>query len=547
MSLQSEKLTICELWNNSRVQYKDRPFLGYAGKTAFTYGEVDKHIQSLQTYLQEQGVTAGDRVALVAESSPYWGQIYLAVVTMGAIIVPIMVEFGEDQLKNVLEHSESSFMFASKKVLDKVGDLDLIQKQRCAIVEKGIFHNEQNLVDTPAKTLYLPAEEEQVAAILYTSGTTGNSKGVMLTHKNIAHQAHCGVTVGGLDQVEQVSMVSVLPLAHSYECSLGFILPMSTGGAVYYLDGPPTASKMLPALQKVQPTHMLAVPLLIEKIYRSSILPKIQGKAVTRLLYALPPMRKLLNRVAIGKKMKNLFGGNLRFFGIGGAPLAPDVEKFLQEAKFPYAIGYGLTETSPCIAGNPVPDTVFRSTGKSFEGVDIRIAPPEGNNRDGEIQARGISIMKGYYKNEELTKSVFTQDGWFRTGDLGHLDSHGNLFIRGRLKSMILGPDGKNIYPEEIEALLNSHNYIEESLVVMAKGKLIARVRLSQEQLERVFANIRDNKELCQKKQEEILEAIRKSVNQKLSMISKVSTMIVESAPFEKTPSMKIKRYLYTE
>ncbi len=546
MVLEYDKLTINDLWGKSRIQYANKPFLGYVGEDSFTYGDVDTQIQSLHSFLHEIGITSGDRVALVAESSPFWGQVYLAVVTMGAVVVPIMVDFSEEQLQNVLTHSEASFLFASKKVLNKIESLALVQDNQYAIIDNGIVCKEENLLERSPENHYVDVAEEELAAILYTSGTTGNSKGVMLSHRNIAHQAACGVTIGRMKKDQDYSMLSVLPLAHSYECSLGFILPMAAGGSVHYLKGAPTASKMLPALQKVKPTHMLSVPLLIEKIYRSSILPKMQAKAVTRALYSLAPTRKLLNRFVIGKKMKALFGGNLEFFGVGGAPLAPDVEKFLVEAKFPYSIGYGLTETSPCIAGNPVTESVYRSTGRSFPDVDIRIAEPEAHNKDGEIQVKGTSVMLGYYKDEELTKTVFTEDGWFRTGDLGHLDKRGNLFIRGRLKSMILGPNGKNIYPEEIEALLNSSGYIEESLVLMVKGKLVARVRLSQEQLEKALAGIRD-KEMYQRKQEEILEAIRKSVNHKLSMISKLSSLIVEAVPFEKTPSMKIKRYLYTD
>ncbi len=546
MKVDYKKLTINEMWNQSRNLFAQDPFLGYAGEDALTYKEVSTNIEALQAYLQSIGIQKGDRVALVAESSPFWGQVYLAVVTMGAVIVPIMVEFGAEQLQNVIEHSESSFLFASKKVISKIENLTIVEKNQFAIIESdAIYKDEVNLFDTTPQDLFYDAEEGDVAAILYTSGTTGNSKGVMLSQFNIAHNAHCGVTIGGLAKSTPYRFLSVLPLAHSYECSLGFILPMASGASISYLRGAPTASKMLPALQKVHPTHMLTVPLLMEKIYRSSILPNIQKSPVLRGLYKFPPVRKLLNRFVIGKKMTKLFGGSLEFFGVGGAPLAPDVEKFLREAKFPYSVGYGLTETSPCIAGNPVSESVFRGIGRSFDQVDIRVAEPEGNNMDGEVQARGASIMLGYYKDEERTKAAFTSDGWFKTGDLGHIDKHGNLFIRGRLKSMILGSNGKNIYPEEIEALLNRNAFIEESLVVMAKGKLIARVQLRQEQVEKAFAGIKD-KEMLQKKQDEILDTIKTSVNSKLSMISRLSDLVVEKTPFEKTPSMKIKRFLYT-
>ena len=315
---------------------------------------------------------------------------------------------------------------------------------------------------------------------------------------------------------------------------------------VYFFNLSCYITIMLKALSIVKPQHMLTVPILMEKIYRTSILPKFTGSPVLNVLYKNRAIRFLLNRFVAGKKLKALFGGNIQFFGIGGAPLAPDVESFLRDAKFPYSVGYGLTETAPCLAGAKPANTVFRSIGPAFRDVLLRIRDVNPETGHGEIQAKGPNIMLGYYKDEAKTAEVFTEDGWFKTGDLGYLDKKNNLIIKGRLKNMILGPNGENIYPEEIEAVLNRDPFVAESLVTRMGNHLVARIQFNTEKLDEFIRNLKASPEELNRIKTEMLENIRKTANDRLSVLSRLSEMIEQVEPFEKTPSLKIKRFLYT-
>jgi long-chain acyl-CoA synthetase len=323
---------------------------------------------------------------------------------------------------------------------------------------------------------------------------------------------------------------------------------MVGGASVHYIKGAPTARILLPALATVKPHHMLTVPLLIEKTYRSSILPKLMGKKVLKALYGFRPTQFLLNRFVVGKSLYKLFGGRLQFYGVGGAPLAPDVERFLRDAKFPYSVGYGLTETSPCLAGDKPSKSVFRAIGQAYPGVSLRVADVNPETGHGEVQAKGPTIMAGYYKDEEKTKEVFTKDGWFKTGDLGFLNKQNILYIKGRLKNMILGPNGENIYPEEIEAVLNRNPLVAESLVTRIGNTLVARVQLNTERLDELYKEFKQSysEEELRRRKEELLEKIRQTANDSLSALSRLGQMIEQVEPFEKTPSLKIKRFLYT-
>ena len=308
---------------------------------------------------------------------------------------------------------------------------------------------------------------------------------------------------------------------------------------------PPAASILLATLSQVKPTIMLIVPLIIEKIYKSKILPEINGKLITRILYKIPVTRKLLNKIA-GRKLYETFGGNLKFFGIGGAKLDDNVERFLMEGGFPLAIGYGLTESSPLLAGAGVGKTRFLSTGLPMEGVQLRIAQPDPKTGLGEIQAKGQNIMLGYYKEPEITKNTFTEDGWLKTGDLGCFDKDGNLYIRGRMKNMIVGASGENIYPEEIESLINRMEYVLESLVVEQKGRLVALVHLNMEELEKKYNSFKEETtSFLNNETDAILNEIRNKVNEQLNKFSQIQRVVWQTVPFEKTPTQKIKRFLY--
>jgi long-chain acyl-CoA synthetase len=366
----------------------------------------------------------------------------------------------------------------------------------------------------------------------------------MLTHKNISFNATRGKIIQHVDENDR--FLSVLPLSHTYENTLGLILPLLGGSCVYYLRKPPTPPVLLPALEQVKPTIMLTVPLIIEKVYFNKVLPTFREKTVLRLLYKIPFFRKILNAAA-GKKLYKTFGGNLKFFGIGGAKLNKTVEQFLREAKFPYAIGYGLTETAPLLAGANPKETVFMSTGPAIKDIELIINNPDKKTGEGEIWARGATIMKGYYKEPSMTAEVLTPDGWFKTGDLGTLDNNNNLFIKGRLKNMIVGASGENIYPEEIESVINNFRFVVESLVVQQKGRLVAYVHFNMEEIEKKYQNLKqDMSDIYEQKKEELLAELKEYVNSQVNKFSQIYKVELQPVPFQKTATLKIKRFLYT-
>jgi long-chain acyl-CoA synthetase len=304
-------------------------------------------------------------------------------------------------------------------------------------------------------------------------------------------------------------------------------------------------SVLIAALQQVKPTIMLTVPLIIEKVYKGKIVPAFNAKALTRTLYKFAPTRKLLNRVA-GKKLMQTFGGRLKFFGIGGAKLDPEVERFLIEGKFPYAVGYGLTETSPLLAGFDSFCGKHQSTGLPMQGVTLKINDPDPVTGQGEIWARGENVMRGYYKEPELTQEVLTEDGWFKTGDLGCFDASGYLFIKGRLKNMIVGASGENIYPEEIEEIINRFKYVLESLVVQQKGKLVAMVHFNMEELQDKYQHLKEQaSQFIEKHIEELTKELQEYVNSRVNKFSRIQRVVAHLEPFKKTATKKIKRFLY--
>ena len=394
-------------------------------------------------------------------------------------------------------------------------------------------------------TMAVPKPDD-LAVIIYTSGTTSKPKGVMLTHAALCAQV--GISSGIFPVLPDDVFLSVLPLSHTYECSIGMIYPFSMGARVVYLDRPPTASALMPALRAVRPSVMLIVPLIIEKIYRHQVLAKFNSNGFWRTLYKVGFLRRYLHRVA-GKKLLKLFGGRLRFLGIGGAKLDGGAEKFLLEAKVPYAIGYGLTETAPLLAGAAPSQVRLGSTGPQAPGVQLRLENINPDTRQGEVVALTPSVMLGYFKNPEATKEVFTDDGWFRTGDLGEFDKDGWLYIKGRLKNMIVGPGGENIYPEDIETVLNSHVYIADSIVTEQEGRLVALVHFNRDEIEAMIDNWREEwetkKEAWEAKTEQLKKEIMDFVNAKVNRFSRISEVVEEKDDFAKTPTHKIKRFLY--
>ncbi|MCK4748734.1 MAG: AMP-binding protein, partial [Bacteroidales bacterium] len=458
----------------------------------YSYQELDRSARFIATMLHSVGTEKGDKVAILSENNPHWGIAYFGILTAGATTVPILPDFRGSEVKSILEHAGAKALFISGKLISmldgelppavelviNLDDFQVLEAGNGTITKPpgtpGLLQKLSVAADeTFPEELFYKAGAEELASIIYTSGTTGRSKGVMLTHDNILSNAKQSRTIH--EVVPEDRFLSMLPLAHTYECTFGLVLPLLNGAQVHYIDKPPTASYLTPLLQKIKPTTILTVPLIIEKIFAGKIKPALYGSPVMRTLMKPGITRKILSRAA-SKKLQVFFGGALRFYGVGGAPLAPDVEKFLIEGRFPYAIGYGLTETSPLAAGFDPAHAVYRSVGTVLEGVSLKIDNPDPVTGEGEIIIKGPNVMKGYYKDQEKTDEVFNSEGYFRTGDLGYISKKGIVYIRGRLKNMILGPNGENIYPEEIEAVINSEDIVSESLVMQYKGKLVARV-----------------------------------------------------------------------
>lgn len=487
--------TLEELFNYSTVAYASNKFVCTTGGDFYTYSQFGKKTQEVSALLLRNNIKFGDKIGILAQNLPNWGVAFMSCTAYGRVAVPMLPDFSDAEISNILKHSESKGIFISKKLYHKLSEeaksqLDLIIEIDDFTVLKGetmLPQEEAGLADKLTTGHFTP-QELDLATIIYTSGTTGNSKGVMLTHKNLISHLHSARELR--PSFDWDVWLSILPLSHTLECSLSFLLPFSSGSSVYYLDKAPTPTVLLQALKVVRPTTLLVVPLIIEKIYKSSILPKINAKPITAKLYQTVLGRKILH-LLVGKQMRAMFGGRMRFFGVGGAKLDGTVERFLLEAKFPYAIGYGLTECSPLLAGATPNLVKWQTTGPAVPGVQVKINNPDPVTGEGEVVAKGDNIMSGYYKNPEATADAFTADGWFRTKDLGYIDSKGWLSIRGRLNNMIVGASGENIYPEEIETVINTHAVVAESLVTSQKGVLVARVCLNPDKME-ALAHLKD-------------------------------------------------------
>ena len=539
-------LTIPFLAGESFRRHGENKAMGFVGEEVIDYNQLKARTESVIRLLEEYSVQPGDKVAILSGSTPNWGISYLAITSMGAVAVPILPDFSALEVSNVLIHSGAKVLFVSTSLTSKLTGFNsetlatVITTDDFAVISgyRGTGYNPEL---KPLREYRV--SEEDLAVIIYTSGTTGKSKGVMLTHRNICFTATQVLTIQKV--VETDVFLSILPLSHTYEQTLGLILPIFNGAAIYYLRKAPTPSVLLPALEQVRPTTMLSVPLIMEKIYFNKIVPTFSKNKIVSFLYHKTPARKLLNRIA-GKKIYKTFGGRLRFFGIGGAKLNPTVEQFLLDAGFPYAIGYGLTETAPLLAGTKVGSCSLGSTGPAMEGVTLKIHNPDPVTGEGEVWAKGDNVMKGYYKEPEMTAEVLTPDGWFRTGDLGLFDKQNYLSIRGRLKNMIVGASGENIYPEEIESVINDFGHVIESLVVQQKGKLVAMVHVNIEELQAKYRQMKkDFTDQAELMVDEYLEELRRYVNSKVSKYSQLQLVVYQPEPFQKTATLKIKRFLY--
>ncbi len=539
-----QPLTLKSLIDYSVAHFAENTAVAFVeGNGLLKYSDLGKAIDEMAGLLYSFGLEKGDKVALYSQNMPNWVIAYFAVVARGLVIVPILPDFTREEVENVLIHSEAKALFVSERLKPKTDGLELPHLKAKIKLEDLTVISGEITTPKPEKIAEIAVNEEDIAAIIYTSGTTGRSKGVVLTQKNITFVAMQSYTIFPIN--EHDVFLSFLPLSHTYENSIGMLYPIMYGASIYYLEKPPTAASLLPAMAKIRPTMMLSVPLIMEKLYKNQIQAKFVKTKFSRMIYKSPVFRILIHRIA-GKKLYQTFGGRLKFFGIGGAKLDSRVERFLKEAKFPYAIGYGLTETAPLLAGAAPHQTKLQSTGYAMEGVELKLNEPN-KKGVGEIWAKGPNVMVGYYKNPEATEEVLTQDGWFRTGDLGKFDAKQRLFIKGRMKNTIISASGENIYPEDIESVINNTQYVVESLVIEEDGYLVAKVILDIEAIEKNIAHLKAVIDEKKEKYTEWKQHFTKELNAKLNRASQINRVDIMDEPFEKTASQKIKRFLYNK
>lgn len=532
-----------KLEDTVRNQWSQKALCDYKGD-AFTYADLATSIEQFRIFLEKAKIKKGSKIAICARNSARWAMAFWNINVNGCVAVPLLADFSPSGVAALTRHSDSVLLFADEDIWSNLFPDELKALKAAINVKDGslLWYQDQQVADAwenrekafeqqhpkglkPEQVSYPTNNSGDLAIINYTSGTTGNPKGVMLTYgalsdtddfSNSHFPNHPGETV-----------VSMLPLAHMYGLVIEFIHPNIDGVTVYFLGKAPSPTTLLKAMQEVKPYMVVTVPLVMEKIYANSIKPALDKM---KLLVAVPLVNKLIYNT-IRKKIIESFGGQVRCFIMGGAALKPEVERCFTKMQLPFTVGYGMTEACPLLGFEWWTEFVPGSCGKPVHEIRIDSTDPE--HVAGEIQTRGANLTIGYYKNPEANEAAFTKDGWFRTGDLGVMDSKGNIFIRGRIKSMILGANGQNIYPEEMEAVLSSCPYVGESLVVERQGKIVALVY--PELPEDIDAETQKN----------LAEIIRTAANKALPVYSKLSKVELREFPFEKTPKMSIKRYLY--
>ena len=514
------------------------------GGQSFTYGELATNIEAIWLFFEKVGIKKGDKIALCARNSARWAISFWAVNTYETVIVPLLADFHPDSIVNLVNHSESVLLFTDTDIWNKldpqsmpmlkaainVGDLSVLWSCDEAVAsaweQREKLLNEKYPDGFKQENVHYPSDNfSELAIINYTSGTSGDPKGVMLTYGAMSDidefsNAHFPNTPGQ-------TMVSMLPLAHMYGLAIEFIHPNVDGVTIYFLGKTPSPTTLFAAMKEVKPYMVITVPLVMEKVYTGSISPALSK---LKIPLAIPLVKRLIYR-KIRNKLMEAFGGNVGCFILGGAPLKPEVEKCLKKIRLPFTVGYGMTEACPLLAYEWWTKFVPGSCGKAVH--ELRIDSQDPQHIPGEIQARGANLTIGYFKNPEANSMAFTDDGWFRTGDLGIIDKNGNVFIRGRIKSMILTASGQNIYPEEIEAVLSCNPFVAESVVVERGGKLIALV----------YPEIPEDTDL--KDIENLPDDIADLANESLPKYSQIAKVEFVDTPFEKTPKMSIKRYLY--
>jgi long-chain acyl-CoA synthetase len=554
------RMTLNYIIDSSREKYGDLGAVGMALEEPLTYEALHERVCAIAAALTARGLTKGDRVALLAENSHHWGTVYLGVVRFGGVGVPILPDLPEADVQHILGEMKVKAIFTTQRQIDKIYELRADRPEIVITLDDyksadGLPQNEtfsafleSSLADYRERTVtgepieFSEVDEDDVASILYTSGTSGFSKAVMLSHKNLTSNAFAA---SGLMEIKPGSVfLSILPMSHTYEFTTGFVLPLLLGARIAYAGKTPTPAILQNLCAHEKPSVIFAVPLVVEKIYKKRVLPTIEKSRLLTLLYRFKRGRKFVNRKT-GVKLLEFFGGNLMMMGIGGASLNPDVEQFLREANFPYLVGYGQTESSPLIAGGPFGDDtiVVGSTGKPMPGVEVRIVDPDPETGIGEIHARGPNIMLGYHDDPETTAETIAADGWLATGDLGILDEAGNLHIKGRCKNLIVMASGENVYPEAIEHKINAYHWVVESLVVEDNGRLTAWIYPDYDYIDEVT----EGQSRTQRRAylDGLLDTMRREVNAALASSSRLAEVFERREPFIKTATHKIKRYLY--
>lgn len=531
--------TLAKLYDYATTVYSKRTYTQWydTKEGGYTFSSFKSECDALSKLLTQYGVGAGDKVAILSQSMPNWSVAFFATVAYGRISIPILPDSSENEVTNIINHSESKVIFVSKRLVSKVSRE--VRDKMTLVVDMDTFEvlkadDEKFTCDGRTAN---PTPDD-IATIIYTSGTTGSAKGVVLSHRNLA--SNVITCYHSCKRNEKDRWLSILPMAHTLEMTLGMLYPMYTGSTVYYLPKPPVASLLLKAMQIVKPTTMLTVPMIIEKVYKGSVLPTIEKSRTLRWMNR--NMNGLMCRI-IGMKLKKTFGGHISFYGIGGAKLDPEVESFLLKARFPYAIGYGLTETAPLLGYAMDGWRAVGSFGYPVYNVKLKLHDVNPETGEGEIVAKGPNVMLGYYKDPARTKKVFTEDGWFRTSDIAVQDEKGRFYIKGRNSNMILGPSGENIYPEEIENVLNNVEGVGEAIVVERNGRLVALVSPIENFIEWDKESEDKLYEKLDKWKAKIMSVTNKSVNKS----SQVSSIEVMKEPFEKTATQKIRRFKYKD
>jgi long-chain acyl-CoA synthetase len=519
----------------------------------YSYKEIAEKILRIHIFFNDSGLKEGDKVAMIGRNSADWCVVYLATVTYGAVIVPILPDFKAEDLMNIIIHSDSKLLFVDDKIWESL-DLGRLNEIKSVVSLDNfslITSRETSIQNSygelearfrkqypslkPDNVSFSEITNDKLAVISYTSGTTGFSKGVMLTHNSLAANVRYAQNNMPLKPGDPV--VSFLPLAHTYGCAFEFLFPFTYGCHITILTKTPSPQIILQAFGDIKPRLILSVPLVIEKIYKKQLLPVI-NKPAMKVLLAIPGINRILF-AKIREKLTNSFGGRFMEIVIGGAAFNADTEKFFKKIGFKFTVGYGMTECGPLISYASWDTTKLGASGRAVDTLEVKIDSDDQEKQVGEIILRGENVMLGYYKNEEATKAVIDQDGWLHTGDLGIIDKEGNIYIRGRSKSMILGPSGKNIYPEEIESFFNNKKFVTESVVISEDNKLIVLIFPDYDQIK--------NENLTDEQVNAVLEQTRKEVNEKLPDYLSVSKFRIHPEEFVKTPKRSIKRYLYTK